>query len=87
MLLQAAASLAAILALVLLAGRAARLRGLAQGNDPQALHLTASLALDTRRRLHLVRTANGAVLVLTGGANDNMMPWPAPPAPHAARTP
>jgi hypothetical protein len=79
LLLQAIASLVAVVALVLLAGRAARLRGLASGADPNVLRLAATLALDSRRRLHLVNAPGGNVLVLSGGANDNMMAWPAPP--------
>lgn len=81
LLLQAASSLLAVLALVLLAGRAARGRGLAPGADPAVLRLSATLALDTRRRLHLVHVPGGNVLLLTGGANDNIMAWPAPPRP------
>ena len=84
LLLQAIASLAAVLALVLLAGYAARLRAPASAANPQSLHLTATLALDARRRLHLIHAPGGAALVLTGGANDTMLPWP-PPAP--ANTP
>jgi len=83
--LQAAASLIAVLALVLLAGRAMRLRGLAPGADPHALRLTASVALDSRRRLHMVQAPGGAVLLLTGGATDQMLAWPiaraGPPEP------
>lgn len=84
-MLQAGASLVAVLALVMLAGRAMRLRGPAAGADPLALRLTASVALDSRRRLHMVQAPGGAVLLLTGGANDQMLPWPAartgPPDP------
>jgi hypothetical protein len=84
-MLQAGASLVAVLALVLLAGRAMRLRGHAPGADPHALRLTASVALDSRRRLHMVQAPGGALLVLTGGANDQMLAWPTardgPPGP------
>ena len=76
LLLQAASALVAVVALVLLAGRAARLRGLAAPTDPQALRLAATLALDGTRRLHLVETASGQVLVLTGGTRDALLPWP-----------
>ena len=78
------AALAAILALILLAGHAARAR-LAPRQASQAMRLRASLALDTRRRLHIVETDTGAVLILTGGATDQLLPWPsragAPPSP------
>ncbi len=77
-MVQAVAALVAVLGLIVLAGRAARLRGLAGGSDPQALRLAATVALDARRRLHLVQAPGGAVLVLTGGANDAMLRWPAP---------
>jgi flagellar biogenesis protein FliO len=85
--MQAGASLAAVLALVLLAARIVRLRGLAPGTDAHALHLAATLALDTRRRLHLVHTDDGDLLVLTGGANDNMLPWPKRPRPPPGAPP
>ncbi len=81
LLLQAIASLMAVLGLVLLAGRAARLRGFAPIADPNVLRLSATLVLDTRRRLHLVHVPGGNLLLLTGGANDNMIAWPAPPWP------
>jgi hypothetical protein len=79
-LLQAVTALAAVLGLILLAGRAARSRGLGAAGDPQALRLSATVALDARRRLHLVHAPGGAVLVLTGGANDAIVAWP-PTAP------
>jgi hypothetical protein len=86
-LIQAGVSLAAVLGLVLLAARAARLRGLARGAAPHALRLAATLALDTRRRLHLIHTDGGDLLVLTGGANDNMLPWPKRPRPPPGAPP
>lgn len=69
------AALAAILALIVLAGRLARTRLMSQSTTA-ALRLRASLALDTRRRLHLVETDAGAVLVLTGGTRDQLLAWP-----------
>jgi flagellar protein FliO/FliZ len=81
LLLQAIASLAAVIALVLLAGYAARLRTPTRSANPQSLHLTATLALDARRRLHLIHAPGGAALVLTGGPNDTLLPWPPPAAP------
>ena len=45
------------------------------------------LGLDNRRRLHLIRTEAGQVLVLTGGASDVMLPWPPPPPPRTGGTP
>jgi flagellar biogenesis protein FliO len=89
LLLQAVASLVAVLALVLLAGYAARLRAPTHTADPHALQLAATLALDARRRLHLVHAPGGAALVLTGGLNDTQLPWPPPAAAGtpAANTP
>jgi flagellar biogenesis protein FliO len=81
--LQAAASLVAVLAVVLLAGLAARRAwpGAVPAHDASALRLRATLALDARRRLHLVDTAQGAALVLTGGTADLIVLLPAvPPA-------
>ncbi len=77
LLLRGLAALAAVLALAVLAGRLARAR-LPRINDGE-LKLRATLALDTRRRLHLVQTKQGCVLVLVGGATDCLVPWPAPP--------
>jgi hypothetical protein len=67
-------ALAAVVGLVLLAGAGARRAwpGAARGQDG-ALRLRASLALDARRRLHLLETPGGLVLVLAGGAGDRML--------------
>jgi flagellar biogenesis protein FliO len=78
---EAAAALVAVLAMIVLAGRVARGRLGAAGGSP-ALRLRATLALDTRRRLHLVETDGGAVLVLTGGTGDQILPWPAQGRSH-----
>jgi len=79
-ILQAIASLAVILALLALAGWAGRRQmargGLAGGASPSALRLRATLALDPRRRLHLVETDHGVALVLTGGTHDQIFAWP-----------
>ena len=80
-LLTALAALAAVLALVLLAGRLARFRfapRLAGGGGRMVL--VQALALDPRRRLHLVRCDGRHVLLLTGGAADQVVGWlDAPP--------
>jgi hypothetical protein len=73
---RAAASLAAVVAMVVLAGRLLRGRISLPSSPTSALRLRANLALDTRRRLHLVETDAGTVLVLTGGATDCLLPWP-----------
>jgi flagellar biogenesis protein FliO len=79
--LREAAALATVLGLVVLAGAAARRSGTAAALAPGsgALRLRARLALDARRRLHLVDTPAGAVLVLTGGSQDRIMALPAEP--------
>jgi len=73
--LRDAAALVTVIALVLLAGYAARRGGAAAALTPEpgALRLRARLALDARRRLHLVETPSGAVLVLTGGGQDQIV--------------
>lgn len=74
--LSAAASLLAVLGLVLLGGRLLRASGLAPAAKPGArLGLQESLALDPRRRLLLVRCDGREVLLLTGGAQDQVVGW------------
>jgi flagellar protein FliO/FliZ len=75
-ILTAVAALVAVLALVWLAGRAARFGGMAR--RPAAGGLLAVqdvLALDARRRLHLIRCDGRRVLLLTGGAQDVVVGW------------
>lgn len=70
----AAAALAGVVALILLAGRLAQRAGLA----PQAsgrLRVEETVALDARRRLVLVRCDGRALLLLTGGAQDQVVGW------------
>ncbi len=74
-LVEAAAALGAVLLLILLLGRAARLLP-ATGQQGQGLiRLHATLALDARRRLHLVEAGGRQALILTGGAQDLLIPW------------
>ena len=84
--LQDGAALVTVIALVLLTGYAAR-RGAAAAALPPGsglLRLRARLALDARRRLHLVETPCGAVLVLTGGGQDLLVTLrPEQPEPRA----
>lgn len=76
------AGLALVLALVLLAARAARIFGIApglpvrSGTAPRSLVLAETLALDPRRRLMLVRCKERELLVLTGGPQDILLPVP-----------
>jgi flagellar protein FliO/FliZ len=75
-LLTTAVALAAVLGLIVLAGRIARLGGFASHAPPAGpLIVTQALALDTRRRLHLVRCGDHQVLLLTGGAQDLVVGW------------
>jgi hypothetical protein len=75
------AALMSVIALVFLAGAAARRGGVARtAPDAGGLRLRARLALDARRRLHLVDTPGGAVLVLTGGGQDRILALPPEPA-------
>jgi flagellar biogenesis protein FliO len=78
LLLQDGAALLCVLVLIWLAARFGRryLPGGVTLRDPGALQLRASLPLDARRRLHLVETPGGAVLALTGGGQDLLLPLP-----------
>jgi flagellar protein FliO/FliZ len=76
-LLTALAALAAVLALIWLAGRAARLAGLARRPSASGRLLSVEdvIALDARRRLHMVRCADRQVVLLTGGGQDLVVGW------------
>jgi|GEM_PF-6659953 hypothetical protein len=66
-----AIALAAVILLILLAGRAGRLfPALGPRPGAGALKLLGSLPLDGRRRLHLIEAAGHQALVLTGGGSD-----------------
>jgi len=73
-------ALAAVLALVLLAQRAARWTGLALPRPGGRLAVVEAVTLDGRRRLSLVRCDQRHLLVLTGGGGDVVVGWiePAP---------
>ena len=47
----------------------------------RALAVTETLALDPRRRLHLVRCQDRSVLLLTGGGADLVVGWVEDPKP------
>jgi flagellar biogenesis protein FliO len=77
MVLQAGASLVAVVALVMVSAWGMRMRLPGRRDADKAdLRLCATLALDTRRRLHLVQTAQGQLLVLCGGTQDQILAWP-----------
>ncbi|MEO3474512.1 flagellar biosynthetic protein FliO [Roseomonas sp. CAU 1739] len=70
----AGAALTGVVALILVAGRLARRAGLApQGSG--RLRIEESLALDTRRRLLLVRCDGRNLVLLTGGSQDQVVGW------------
>ena len=72
--LTAAATLAGVVALILLAGRLARRTGLApQGS--RRLQVEETIALDARRRLVLVRCDGRGLLLMTGGGQDQVVGW------------
>lgn len=71
----AVAALIAVVALILLAGRLARRAGLAPRAGNGRLRLEEALPLDARRRLLLVRCDGRGLLLLTGGAQDQVVGW------------
>lgn len=72
----AIAALAVVLGLIWLTGRMARIGGFARRPiNGGSLAVEDVLALDTRRRLHLVKCDGRRVLLLTGGAQDVVVGW------------
>ena len=71
-LVSAIAALGAVLALVLLAGRVARLTRSPAG---RRLALLETLALDRSRRLSIVRCDGRELLLMTGGGSDTVVGW------------
>lgn len=67
-------ALALVIALVLLAQRAARWGGLAPRGTGR-LAIVEAVALDPRRRLCLVRCDRRHLLLVTGGAQDVVVGW------------
>jgi flagellar protein FliO/FliZ len=75
-LLTAVAALIVVLALVWLGARAARLTGLAsRPTGTRVLALQDAIALDSRRRLLVVRCGARDVVLLTGGGQDVVVGW------------
>jgi flagellar protein FliO/FliZ len=72
------AALAAVLALILLSGRAARTLLARRPQAGRRLALLETLALDPRRRLVLVSCDGREALLLTGGPTDLAVGWLAP---------
>ena len=72
----AAAALSVVLLLIVLAARGARLLPLAGANRASGVvRLHGTLALDTKRRLHLIEADGRQALVLTGGGQDVLLAW------------
>jgi flagellar protein FliO/FliZ len=75
-ILTAIAALVAVLALIWLAGRAARFSGMAQRPaSGRLLEVQDVISLDARRRLHVVKCEDRRVLLLTGGTQDLVVGW------------
>lgn len=76
----ASGALLCVLVLVALAARLVRMGGWAsRPRDGKLLALQESIALDGRRRLHLVQCGTQQVVLLTGGTQDVVVGWlPAP---------
>ena len=72
----AMAALIGVLGLIWMAARIARLGGLTRRTAAGGtMGVEDVLALDTRRRLHLIRCGGRRVLVLTGGPQDVVVGW------------
>jgi flagellar protein FliO/FliZ len=75
-LLTATVALAGILGLILLVGRALRHTSFGRpGSSGRLLVVKESIALDARRRLHLIQHGDRTVLLLTGGEADVVVGW------------
>jgi flagellar protein FliO/FliZ len=72
----ATTALLGVLAMIVVGARLLRNTGWTPRPLPgKRLSLRESVALDTRRRLHLVRCGERDVLLLTGGAQDVVVGW------------
>jgi flagellar protein FliO/FliZ len=81
-LLTSFAALGGIVGLILLIGRALRYTSLGKPRSPGRLLIVKdTIALDARRRLHLVQHGDRSVLLLTGGASDIVVGWLDGPSP------
>lgn len=69
-------ALIGVLLLVVISARLARLgRWSSHPRSGRTLVLQESIALDTRRRLHLVQCGEKHVVLLTGGTQDVIVGW------------
>jgi flagellar protein FliO/FliZ len=83
-ILTAGAALGAVLGIIVLAGRGARMLRLAQPTVGRRLILREALALDRTRRLHLVACDGRELLLMTGGGTDQFVAWLSDAQPSAA---
>lgn len=75
-ILSALGVLAAVVGLVLIAGRiTSRLPLSAKAGAGRTLVLRESIALDPRRRVHLLQCGQRQVVLLTGGSQDIVVGW------------
>ena len=81
----AGAALAAVLGMVVLAGRGARVLRLARPASGRRLVLGEALALDRTRRLQLVSCDGRELLLLIGSSSEQVVSW-LPPAAAASGT-
>ena len=80
-LLTAGAALAAVLGIIVLAGRAVRMLRMARPVAGRRVILIEALALDRVRRLHLVACDGRELMLLTGGGADQVVGWLPSPSP------
>jgi len=70
-----AVALIGVVGLILVIQRAVRLSGVYRQAAGRRLAVIEALAIDPRRRLHLVRCDQHTVLLLTGGTEDLVVGW------------
>jgi flagellar protein FliO/FliZ len=70
-----ALALGVVIGLIFLSQRAFRATGYYRRQAGQRLAVVEALALDPRRRLHLIRCENRSLLLLTGGTQDLVVGW------------
>jgi flagellar protein FliO/FliZ len=70
-----AVALLGVLALILIIQRVVRLSGVYRQTTGRRLAVVEAMAIDPRRRLHLIRCDEHTVLLLTGGNQDLVVGW------------
>lgn len=76
-------ALAAVVGLVVLAGRVARSTGLTRTRTGQRLAVREALPIDRTRSLRIVSCDGRELLLLVGGGSDTMLGWlPGPEMPR-----